>query len=218
MIHPDTELREVNPEIGYGVFATKDIPKGSITWALDPLDQVMDKARVASVWRQHKQMLLRYTWTNERGERILCWDFARYMNHHCEANTFGPGTFDFEIAVRDIKAGEQLTCDYATLNLEDPLRCGCGSPKCRGVVRARDFERFAPDWDLLIRDAFPLLRSVQQPLWGFVTRLQRRIDQGVAQPETLPSILAGRWAPPARVSAASATAAAAATNGASRGA
>jgi len=31
VIHPDTELRFVNPDIGYGVFATRFIPKGSIT-------------------------------------------------------------------------------------------------------------------------------------------------------------------------------------------
>lgn len=202
MIHPDTELREVSPEIGYGVFATKDIPKGTITWALDPLDQILDRVRIASMWRQHKQMLLRYTWINERGERILCWDFARYMNHSCEANTFGPGTFEFEIAVRDIKAGEQLTSDYGALNIEEPLRCSCGSARCRGVVRSRDFVRHAPEWDAQIRGAFPLIRSVEQPLWTFVARAQRRIDQGVAQPGTLPSILAARWVPPKRMVAA----------------
>lgn len=32
MIHPDTELRFINPEIGYGVFATQFIPRGTITW------------------------------------------------------------------------------------------------------------------------------------------------------------------------------------------
>ena len=32
MIHPDTELRFISPEIGFGVFATKLIPQGTITW------------------------------------------------------------------------------------------------------------------------------------------------------------------------------------------
>jgi hypothetical protein len=39
MVHPDTELRFVSPAIGWGVFATRDIPTGTITWALDALDQ-----------------------------------------------------------------------------------------------------------------------------------------------------------------------------------
>ncbi|MHC5084588.1 MAG: SET domain-containing protein, partial [Planctomycetota bacterium] len=32
MIHPDTELRKVNETIGYGVFATRHIPKGTILY------------------------------------------------------------------------------------------------------------------------------------------------------------------------------------------
>jgi hypothetical protein len=37
MIHPWTELRFINDSIGYGVFATQFIPKGTIVWALDDL-------------------------------------------------------------------------------------------------------------------------------------------------------------------------------------
>jgi hypothetical protein len=39
MIHPHTELQFISEKIGYGVVATKFIPKGTITWALDKLDR-----------------------------------------------------------------------------------------------------------------------------------------------------------------------------------
>lgn len=39
MIHPDTKLNFVSKSIGYGVFATKFISKGTITWVLDELDK-----------------------------------------------------------------------------------------------------------------------------------------------------------------------------------
>ena len=39
MIHPNTELRFINKEVGYGVVATKPIPAGTITWVLDKLDR-----------------------------------------------------------------------------------------------------------------------------------------------------------------------------------
>lgn len=39
MIHPHTELKHINNEVGYGVVATKFIPAGTITWVLDKLDQ-----------------------------------------------------------------------------------------------------------------------------------------------------------------------------------
>lgn len=38
MIHPSTELRLVSPHVGYGVFASRTIPKGSLVFVQDPLD------------------------------------------------------------------------------------------------------------------------------------------------------------------------------------
>ena len=42
VLHPSSELRYINPSIGYGVFATRFIPKGTITWVFDELDQVVE--------------------------------------------------------------------------------------------------------------------------------------------------------------------------------
>jgi hypothetical protein len=38
MIHPHTCIRYVNPQIGYGVFATAFIPKGTIVYVKDDLE------------------------------------------------------------------------------------------------------------------------------------------------------------------------------------
>lgn len=195
MLHPDTELRMVSDLVGYGVFATRPIPRGTITWVLDPLDQVLDQARTSELESSLGQVLERYTWLDCRGRRILCWDFARFMNHSCEANSFSPGGFDFEIAVRDICPGEQLTSDYGSLNLETVLTCACGSRACRGSVLPEDFEAFAPIWDAGIREAFSCLSSVPQPLWPWVARNGRSIRRMVSRPETVPSILRHRWLP-----------------------
>ena len=46
MIHPDTELRFINDKIGYGVVATKFIPKGTITWVLDKVDRFFTPSQV----------------------------------------------------------------------------------------------------------------------------------------------------------------------------
>ena len=39
MIHPKTEIKFINNEVGYGVVATEFIPAGTITWVLDKLDR-----------------------------------------------------------------------------------------------------------------------------------------------------------------------------------
>ncbi|MDQ4141369.1 MAG: SET domain-containing protein-lysine N-methyltransferase, partial [Bacteroidota bacterium] len=46
MIHPHTQLQFISAEKGYGVVATQFIPKGTITWAFDPLDQVFTPEKV----------------------------------------------------------------------------------------------------------------------------------------------------------------------------
>ena len=195
MLHPNIELRKINDEIGYGVFATKPIPLGTITWALDPLDQILDCHNTEHLEDQYNGDLMRYTWVTANGDRILCWDFGRFMNHSCEANSYGPGGYQFEIAVRDIAADEELTCDYATLNLEKPLVCQCGSPRCRGVINPDDLKDIAPTCDILIRTACTRIHEVTQPLWRWVESQNKEIDLMLRRPDSIPSVIKHRWLP-----------------------
>lgn len=191
MLHPDTELRLRDKQIGYGVFATAPIPKGTITWALDPLDQILTAERVEQFDDEFAELVVKYSYVNGRGERVLCWDFARFMNHSCDANTFSPG-LQFEIAVRDIECDEELTSDYGSLNIEREFRCICRSRRCRGVVRDEDFERLARRWDLQLSSAAACMRDVRQPLFKWL-HAEPGIAALFAHPDRLPSILAHRW-------------------------
>ena len=51
----------------------------------------------------------------------------RYVNHSCNANTFVKNNSD--IAIRDIKKGEEITSNYSD---SEPLdfECKCGSENC----------------------------------------------------------------------------------------
>lgn len=195
MLHPHTELRHAGAAIGYGVFVTHFIPRGTITWVQDGLDQVLTAGKVSSLEGHLVPHLEKYTFVDGRGRRILCWDFARMMNHHCEANTFSPGTA-FEIAVRDIQVGEQLTSDYGALNIEGSFACACGSSRCRGTIHPDDWERLSPEWDRQVADAFPAIREVEQPLWYLVEETAV-IDAGLASPARIPSIRRHQWPKPA---------------------
>lgn len=168
MIHPDTEVRFINPVIGYGVVATRLIPKGTITWVLDTLDQIFSPEEVAAMSPLHHTIMRKYSYQDGAGRHILCWDNGRFVNHHCEATCLGGG-YGFEIAVRDILPGEELTDDYGGLNIEEDFPCSCGSPACRGRVCPDDVLRQADAWDAKIAEALPLIRTVAQPLWPLVT-------------------------------------------------
>lgn len=163
MIHPHTALRFISHDVGYGVVATQRIPKGTITWAMDLLDRVFEPDEVDALGPLFREPLDHFTFRDGRGRHVLCWDIARYVNHSSRANCLTTA-YDFEIAVRDIEAGEQLTDDYGTLNLEREFACLPEPGTTRTVIRPDDLVRYHEAWDSLLRDAFPLFVRVEQPL------------------------------------------------------
>jgi len=167
MLHPYTELRHVNKHIGYGVFATQFIPKGTITWVRDDLDQTFAQQEILGFRKEYQELLDKYTFIDRTGNAVLCWDLARYLNHSCNANCLSAG-YEFEIAVRDIRAGEELTDDYGTLNLAELFPCFCQNANCRKLIRPDDLMVLWEDWDAKLRSAFPLILVVDQPLQAFL--------------------------------------------------
>ena len=80
------------------------------------------------------------------------------------AHLLPEGVSHHRIAVRDVKPGEQLTCEYGTLNLLTPMACYCGAPSCRGTIHRDDSIRHFERWDEESRNAFALAHKVAQPL------------------------------------------------------
>lgn len=187
MIHPDSELRFISPVIGYGLFATKPIPRGTVTWVGDSLDQIIPPERFDALPTLLRTLAFKYSYLNGRAERVLCWDHGRFVNHSCAATCLSPG-FDFEIATRDIAAGDEITDDYGTLNLEEPFPCLCGASNCRGAVEPDDPLRHSAEWDTLTAAAFPSIAKVEQPLWDLV-REKDAVARVLAGDLELPSVL-----------------------------
>ena len=100
MIHPDTELQFINNEIGHGVVTTKLIPAGTITWALDKLDREFTKEEFLNMDNLYQDILDTYTYRNNKGNFVLCWDHGRFVNHSFKSNCLTTA-YDFEIAIRD---------------------------------------------------------------------------------------------------------------------
>lgn len=167
MLHPDTELRFVSKEIGYGIFATKLIPMGTITWVKDQLDRVFTEQEIQSMTECNRENLLKYTYRDRYGSYFFCWDLTRYVNHSYEPNSILT-SLGFEIAIRDILPGQELTNDYGTLNIIEPFACANGAHK-RELVRPDDLTRFYADWDNLIEASMEFQSKVDQPLQKFLT-------------------------------------------------
>jgi hypothetical protein len=163
MMHPHTELRYINDLIGFGIFATKFIPKGTLTWALDDLDQILEPSVVDALDNDRKALVLKYSYRNQYGKYILCWDNGRFVNHSFHANCIGTA-YEVEIAIRDIYPGEQLTDDYGSLNVDEPFECLAEEGTDRTMVMPGDLMLYADIWDGQALDAFREYNKVDQPL------------------------------------------------------
>ncbi len=113
---------------GIGLFAAEPIPKGTLVWRLHPeIDTQLSEEVIASLAPPAREQILKYTYRDVvLGTYVLCGDDARFMNHDVNPNCRDVpdregGT---TTAARDIAAGEELTCDYASFDALYQPYCG----------------------------------------------------------------------------------------------
>jgi SET domain-containing protein len=64
-----------------------------------------------------------------------------FSNHSCEPTIGVKGQIVF-VALRDIRAGEELTHDWATTDDGHyKLKCRCGAATCRKLITGKDWQR-----------------------------------------------------------------------------
>lgn len=188
MIHPHTELKFISEEIGHGVVATRFIPAGTITWVLDKLDKELTPSEVKELDPLYQNTFNTYSYRNNKGNFVLCWDHGRFVNHSFKSNCLSTA-YDFELAIRDIHPGEQLTDDYGYLNVSSPFRPVDEGTK-RKVVYPDDLPNFHKSWDKKVEKVFADIMQHEQPLKPLIsTELWSKIHSIIEGREELDSIL-----------------------------
>lgn len=188
MIHPNTELKHISLEVGYGVFATENIKEGSIVYVKDSLEHIISPTNYLMYDLEMKDVIDKYSYIDEKGNRIVSWDFAKYVNHSCLCNSISTG-YGFEIAIRDIQKGEQITDEYGIFNLDMAMECSCGNPNCRKTIKPNDFDTYYAEWDKKIRNSIMKMFEVEQPLMPFIDRDTRKeLDALYVNPESYKSV------------------------------
>ncbi len=189
MLHSDTEIRRVSNHTGFGVFASALIPRGTVTWVKDEFELVVTPERLAAMPAAYTPMVHHFCFRDAQGNFVLCWDFGRYMNHSCDPSTVGLGSI-CDIARRDIQPGEQLTCEYSLHNLPFEFDCSCGSPLCRGLIRAKDLPSLADTIDAKVKALVPEISRVRQPVFEFLMPADRkRLDRVLSGQDPIPSCI-----------------------------
>ncbi len=190
MIHPATRVTPIGDDVGLGLVATEVIPLGTIVWAHDALTQVVPSETFDALHPLVRDVAsVRVAYRRVQGDYVVLWDDARFMNHSCEPNC-GVTAAGFEIAVRTIESGEQLTNDYAMLHIDEdePFLCACGAARCRTIIRHDDATGLRRGWNRQIAEALTLAADLDQPLAALLTpgQLRHAFRQAVEPTGTFP--------------------------------
>jgi SET domain-containing protein len=137
---PKTEVRE-SPIHGRGLFAIAPIAKGEVVLVKgghvinrDQLREIAPKLGAVEIQIGDDLFIAPVT-PEEREASML------YSNHSCDANLGMRGEITF-VALRNIRAGEELTHDWCVTDDDDySVKCTCGSSKCRGTLTGKDWQR-----------------------------------------------------------------------------
>ncbi len=124
---------------GYGIVATRDLAPGEIVFSGEGRPQrIITRRHVEATWgAADRVMFERYAYPLSE-EVFVLWDRDPSewapQNHSCDPNTRFEG-LDV-IAIRAIRAGDELTVDYAQFldALAEAFECRCGASTCRGRV------------------------------------------------------------------------------------
>jgi SET domain-containing protein len=102
---------------GLGLFAVAPVPRGTPIWRFEPgFDREFTSAQFAALPPLAQQHLRWFAFREDaNGHWVLGGDLSIFMNHAAQPNTGSPANVSglvTTVALRDIAAGEELTCDY----------------------------------------------------------------------------------------------------------
>jgi hypothetical protein len=168
--------------VGYGVFATAFIPKGTIVYIKDDMELVFKPDDPRRHDPLYKDIIEKYSYTEPNGNLVLSWDIAKFVNHCCNCNIISTG-YRFEIAIRDIQAGEEITDEYGLFNSGWELDLVCTKPGCRMKLTPKDIEENYKKWDAVIKSSLENFTAIDQPLLKFMkektySKLKNYLDTG----------------------------------------
>ena len=123
---------------GQGLYAIKDIKEG--TRIIDYVGKIITKKKTeeSEKFDNSKPIYLFNLNTRYDLDGDVSWNTARLINHSCLNNCDykGKGLKLWITTIRDIKKGEELTCDYGfSYDLDyKQFPCKCGSKNCVGYI------------------------------------------------------------------------------------
>lgn len=125
MIHIKYKL-DPSEKHGIGLFADEDIPKGKLIYTSSPLlDVNITQEQFDSLDEKEKKEIVWWGFLDKStGKWHVDFDVSHFINHSYNGTVSQDPSHEdtFLVAVRDIKAGEELTQNYLEFETEEDLR------------------------------------------------------------------------------------------------
>lgn len=154
---------------GMGLFAGEDILKGQFISCIKGKLKTVDKDLLFT----EKEAYLNPDWVGF-SKRFWIDPFVpfKHLNHSCEPSCGLQRRFSI-YARRNIKAGEEITIDYSTVEANPywVLHCECGSKRCRRKIRSIAFLPVS-----LIKSYYPYIPSA---LYNFYLKSQGGLRKSI---------------------------------------
>ena len=114
---------------GMGLFAVEPVPRGTPVWRFEPgFDHDFSPAQFAALPPLARDHARHFCFVSRcDGHVILSGDHACFINHTPTPNTGAPADAPAPvttIALCDIAAGEEITCDYWSYDADTPWKLG----------------------------------------------------------------------------------------------
>ncbi len=114
---------------GMGLFTLAPIPKGTPIWRFEPgFDHDFSPAQFAALPPLARAHTRHFCFMSKLdGHILLSGDHACFINHSPENNTGAPADAPepvTTVALRELAAGEEITCDYWSYDADTPWKLG----------------------------------------------------------------------------------------------
>jgi len=141
--HKKWQLR-LDSKSRYGMYALEAIKPGDLVEAHEEQSHVLvSEKHVRENWNAEQQSWFAQYAYPLTDEVFVSWspdpEHWKPINHSCNPNAWLRGLN--LVARRKIRAGEEITIDYATFYNErmDDFVCHCGAAGCRKIIRGTDY-------------------------------------------------------------------------------
>lgn len=108
-----------------GIFANRDFKKGETI--LKHTFKTLNKKEFDRLPKEEKH----FVGINNR-KYLLFLPLSRYVNHSCDPNT--KINNDSDIAIKDIKKGEEITTYYRDEDITFKMKCNCGNKNYKKFI------------------------------------------------------------------------------------